>query len=460
MHKYTLSKAFENETFATYLSVAVVILLFLMMEITYQIIFENTIMVLSHIFYFPVIIISFLYPRRGVVISTVLSVLYLAFAYIFISPDIYGIVSATMQFYVYVSISVVVSVISDRLMSDRIKFRTLFDYSENGICVAEKDSGKIIEMNKKFSSLLDRWGFSESEKSIAELCGNMDSCDEFLSNFYERNSVENYEMKIRAKDGNDGYALVSASNIPGGKIVMTLTDITERKTDAEKIMSLNGELKTANDEANLYIDIMAHDINNANTAAQGFAELLGENITEDDRPYFDKMLAGIKQSSNIIDKVIKVREIHSIDNTPVVCSLDKSVDDAGKKLGIKVNYSPNGIYVMAGVFLCDLFCYIFENSLAFSKGNAVIDVNAAEKGELIEISVTDDGPGIPDSRKSTLFSRFQPENNSRKGRGLGLGLCWLIADAYGGKIEAKDAKEGDYKSGLKIIITLKKAVLV
>ena len=446
-----------NEKLAEYISVIIVIVLFLIMEVTFQIIFESTVMVLSHIFYFPVILIAFFYPNKGTIIATLISALYLILTYSLVYPDFYAILSATMQFYVFISVAIVVSIISDKIRNEKKKFQSIFDYSESGICVAEKKSGKILKMNNKFKDILKDWDISESIENISSVCGGDEDCKRFLSIFDSKETIENREF-ILTPDGIEVYhALVSASKIPDGTIVINLTDVTSEKKFADDLFELNKSLKEGNKEANLYIDILAHDINNANTAAQGFAELLYDTVSDEDRPYFEKMMAGIKQSSSIIDKVVLIRDIHRNDETFFAQSLDEVIKKAASKIDADINYQPGGHRVLGGKFLEFLFLYVFENSVAFKKDNLKIDVSSEVKDESVEISIKDNGPGIPDNKKQNLFLRFQPEGNSRKGRGLGLPTCWLIADMYGGSIRAEDVNPDDFSEGLNIIVTLKKA---
>ena len=66
----------------------------------------------------------------------------------------------------------------------------------------------------------------------------------------------------------------------------------------------------------------------------------------------------------------------------------------------------------------------------------------------MEISVSDDGPGIPDEAKKHLFDLFytaeQGKPDSKRGLGLGLHLCQSIVNAHGGTITVSDhAPSGD-----------------
>ncbi|WOF15247.1 PAS domain-containing sensor histidine kinase [Methanoplanus sp. FWC-SCC4] len=456
----SFAASLKDENLKTYIAGAIVILLFLIMEITYQVLFESTTVVLSHLFYFPVIIASFFYPKRGVIISTLISLIYIILIYDIVYPDYYGIISATMQFYVYISLSVIVSIISARLKSEKIKYKRIFNYSEGGVFVIEKETGKILERNKKFTDMLDEWGFPQAISDIYEICNEKGNMKQICEKIHENGIIENFEIQIKNNGESEYYCLISGSKIPNNTIVFTVTDITKKIVDSKEIMKLNAQLKEANDEANLYIDILTHDINNANTAAQGYAELLYDATTsEADKPFFEKMLSGIRQSSNIISKVSKIRDIHKSGIVSEPFDLDSSVKRAVGKInqGHNITYKQTDLSVMAGKFLDDAFEYILENSVEYGGENVSVFIETKDTGSDAEIVIRDDGPGIPDNRKNNLFTRFQPGVDKRRGRGLGLPLCWHIINSYGGEITAKDAFADENRKGTKIIIKLKKA---
>ncbi len=79
-------------------------------------------------------------------------------------------------------------------------------------------------------------------------------------------------------------------------------------------------------------------------------------------------------------------------------------------------------------------------------GKIIIEVKA--RGEDIEITVTDDGPGIAEENVSMIFTPFFTTEKYRTG--LGLSICNEIAKAHGGKVEVK-TERGE---GASFIITL------
>jgi signal transduction histidine kinase len=77
-------------------------------------------------------------------------------------------------------------------------------------------------------------------------------------------------------------------------------------------------------------------------------------------------------------------------------------------------------------------------------------VNANGRGPQIQLTVSDDGPGVPTEHREHIFDRFirlddarsRPDGDNCGGSGLGLAICREIVTAHGGRIWADDAKGG------------------
>ena len=82
--------------------------------------------------------------------------------------------------------------------------------------------------------------------------------------------------------------------------------------------------------------------------------------------------------------------------------------------------------------------------------NPIISVSTKQLNEHIEIRITDNGPGIPDSIKDKIFQPFFTTKPTGQGTGLGLSLAYDIVKAHGGKLKM-DTKEGE---GSEFIIQL------
>jgi K+-sensing histidine kinase KdpD len=90
---------------------------------------------------------------------------------------------------------------------------------------------------------------------------------------------------------------------------------------------------------------------------------------------------------------------------------------------------------------------LVENAVKFSDDNTKIAIEAHSDGKEVNVSVTDEGIGIPVELHQKIFERFfQGEGRKagrRKGTGLGLAICKGIIEAHGGSIRvASEAGQG------------------
>ena len=96
-----------------------------------------------------------------------------------------------------------------------------------------------------------------------------------------------------------------------------------------------------------------------------------------------------------------------------------------------------------------LMLNLLDNALKYSPTESVITVRAYLPGEksattdYIRVDVIDNGPGVPDDYKKSLFNSYvQVEGRAavRRGVGLGLSFCRLVTEAHAGAIWIEDNK--------------------
>jgi two-component system sensor histidine kinase KdpD len=87
---------------------------------------------------------------------------------------------------------------------------------------------------------------------------------------------------------------------------------------------------------------------------------------------------------------------------------------------------------------------LLDNAAKYSPAGSRIDVRASRDGELIEIEVVDEGPGIPPADLERIFDKFyrvQAQDRRRAGTGLGLAICRGFVEALGGSIVARNRRD-------------------
>jgi signal transduction histidine kinase len=98
--------------------------------------------------------------------------------------------------------------------------------------------------------------------------------------------------------------------------------------------------------------------------------------------------------------------------------------------------------------LSQLFLNVLDNALKHAPAGTRVRVDAATRDGEAVISVRDQGPGLPPGDEGRLFERFYrgrpgiQGGDAEDGAGLGLAIAQAIAQAHGGRIEARNAEPG------------------
>ncbi len=87
---------------------------------------------------------------------------------------------------------------------------------------------------------------------------------------------------------------------------------------------------------------------------------------------------------------------------------------------------------------------LLDNALKYSPENSALEVRARQLQNEVQISVMDEGPGIPPDDLDRIFDKFYRVQRSEQvaGTGLGLAICKGIVEAHGGRIWAENRSGG------------------
>ncbi|MFX0095852.1 MAG: sensor histidine kinase, partial [Candidatus Hodarchaeota archaeon] len=105
-------------------------------------------------------------------------------------------------------------------------------------------------------------------------------------------------------------------------------------------------------------------------------------------------------------------------------------------------------YIKGDLLIDDLFLNLFSNALKFNKKpkkNVTVSVNKNSEG--YNVFIDDEGIGIPDSRKDTLF-----EHGDTPSTELGLIIVKRLVDKYRGRISVMNRIPEDYTKGTRFAV--------
>ncbi|MDV2480482.1 PAS domain S-box protein [Methanoculleus sp. Wushi-C6] len=223
---------------------------------------------------------------------------------------------------------------------------------------------------------------------------------------------------------------------------------------------LHKKLEAANREANLYLDIMTHDIKNAENVSSLYADLLIEMLGGEAALYAKKIRSSVHKSAEIIGNVTTIRRIHHdpsdlgpVDLGTVIRTEVATFPD------VAIEFGETSCRVWGDDLLSEVFSNLIRNAVKFGGPDVGIAIRVEDyDGESVQVSVEDTGPGVPDEVKGSLFTRFERGWAEGCGDGLGLFIVRTLIERYGGTILVDDRVEGRPDLGAAFRFTLREVL--
>jgi signal transduction histidine kinase len=182
----------------------------------------------------------------------------------------------------------------------------------------------------------------------------------------------------------------------------------------------------------------------------------------------DKSIEVLHRSTRLIRNVKKLKNLHSGSFQTKEVDVCKELSEIPREFGAVPNKSVslnlNGCErcrVVANELLHDVFANLVVNAIKHTGARADILINlkrVEENGQsYCRVSVEDNGPGIPDDNKDTIFNRGLMSTSKAKGMGIGLYLVKSLVDGYNGRVWVEDRVPGDHTKGARFVVMLPSA---
>jgi signal transduction histidine kinase len=218
------------------------------------------------------------------------------------------------------------------------------------------------------------------------------------------------------------------------------------------------QLEMAEREANLYLDILSHDIRNAENVSGLYTDLLVDMLEGETQGYAEKLRSSIRKSIEILRNVSTIRRIHRESAALVPVDLDRVIrDEIAIFSGSRIHYDGTNLAVMADPLLPEVFTNLIGNAIKFGGPAVEVAIGVEETNGGVRVSVEDTGPGVPDEMKEAVFMRFGWSRNRKSGQGLGLYITRMLIERYGGRVRVDDRVPGHPGEGAAFRFSLKQA---
>lgn len=205
---------------------------------------------------------------------------------------------------------------------------------------------------------------------------------------------------------------------------------------------------------------VAHDLAGG---VRGIVQLCGLIETQADRlpPDAARRLAALGKRARRLQRFL--RDLQELERRPgaraQACTADPAAVVREVVAGLepelaalrpRLHLGPLPPLAVAPVDLARLLGNLIANALQHrSPVKPRIEIAARPSGALVELTVTDNGPGVPPALRAALFEPFTrlPSARQPPGSGLGLAVCRTIVESYGGRIWVEAAPGGGSRFG-------------
>jgi len=241
-------------------------------------------------------------------------------------------------------------------------------------------------------------------------------------------------------------------------IGLILVKLEARDFHLECAAEAEERLKELNKLKDTYLGIAAHDLRNPLSSIRGMSQMLVEMELDDGtkRSFLESIYRVSNQMLTLVNDLLDVSVIESgkFDLRLTEENLSKLAKEraelvAGSAEKKQIKLTTDLQEVSNSLFDPDRMRQVIDNLLTnaikFSPAGTTVDLACRQTKQSLEISVADQGPGIPSEDIDKLFGTFQKlsvqPTAGEKSTGLGLSIVKQIVNAHGGEITV-DSKVG------------------
>ncbi len=210
----------------------------------------------------------------------------------------------------------------------------------------------------------------------------------------------------------------------------------------------------------------AHELRTPVAAIKAQAQVARAATGEAERIHaLDNAILGCDRAARLIEQLLTLARVDTLDSAVAEpCSLRSiaaeeiaALAPAALKKGVRLELlAGNEVAVLGNpALLRVLLRNLLDNSVKHTLPGTSVQVSIADDSGEICLSVSDDGPGIPEQEREKVSERFyRPMGTQASGSGLGLSIVKRIAEVHGASMQMAPVSEG---RGLRVTVSFKRS---
>lgn len=347
-----------------------------------------------------------------------------------------------------------------RIRTSHDRLLAILNSTEEGMAMIST-GGHVLLANRRIFEIT---GLEESEligqslpeipvHNLARLGFTRREASEFSEAAKSRTFVESSltQFRIESPEAAIIERMVHPIRDAGGELIgwlIVLRDVTDR----EEIEAARSHLT----------EMIVHDLRSPLTTLLGSLKLMGDALEvraekETGEQALRVSKRSVQQMLGLVNSLLDIARLESrelqldladVDVRSVLDTINEGFVPAANEQGIIFTYQrPESSTVITAdeEKIRRSLTNLIDNAIKFTPEGGQVRVELSENGSEVEVSIYDDGPGIPEEMREKIFERFARvpgTRGRRRGTGLGLAFTKLAIEAHGGKIVVESKPEG------------------
>ncbi|MEF8785022.1 MAG: ATP-binding protein [Haloarculaceae archaeon] len=328
--------------------------------------------------------------------------------------------------------------------AERDKFGALFENtpSEGAEVEVVGDDVLIREPNSSFEQTFDFNSDAGANRRLFETVTH----DSELQNEIRRQIVagEEFEAELHtatARGPRDFRLRVVPFD--DNQAYLLYTDVTELQQTKAELKDTIDRLEQSNQRLQQFAYVASHDLQEPARMVSSYVTLLDREYRDDldaeAAEYMEFAIDGAERMQDMIDALLDYSRVRTDAAAFTETNAEEVYSETLADLGLLID--EHDVTVNADDLptveadrnqLGQLLQNLIEN--AIQHGGSEIHIGATQHEDEVVFSVSDDGPGIPDSQQERIFEIFEQGSRDDEGTGIGLAICDRIVSRHDGEM--------------------------
>ena len=335
-----------------------------------------------------------------------------------------------------------VQALFDSVAAEHARLEAVFDASTDGMVALSRDTS-VRFLNPAAVQLF--------EVSMSQAIGRplIETARDYELDALVRRAIVNARAETSVITFGPKRTPLRAGAVPipeGGDwaVLLMLTDLTE----VERINQIRRD----------FLSNVSHELRTPLASIRALVETLqdgGVDEPEETAEFVRRIHQQVERITALVNELLDLSRIESgaVQLTPEAIDLAQLMKESAALLQtrtdareVRISTPPAGQAAVEAdrSSLLRVAGNLLDNAIKYSPQGGTIHVDISDEGQLVALSVRDEGPGIPESDVPRVFERFYKGEASRSNPGTGLGLAIVkhIVRSHGGTVSAANAAEG------------------